>query len=380
MRLAHFILRDMQAILANWEAFAATRLPAAGAMESLELRDHAQQMLEAVAADLAMPQSREAQSRKSMGLAPVLFEAPETAAQTHAVLRAKSGFDIEQLASEYRALRASVLRLWIDTCPPSEILLDDIIRFNEAIDQALAESIGFFSAHVEQSRNLLLGMLSHDLRSPLQTIQMTAAYLHKLNAGDNVSAAAGRLISSGARMRALLNDLLDFNRTNLGLGIRVSPAPVDLAQLCRDEVDRIRAAYADRRIELEVSGNCSGSWDGTRVQQMLCNLVVNALDYGAAGTAVRVTVSGGEGDVRVAVANSGPPIERTKLAEIFAPLKRGPDHDKNKSGLGLGLYIAQEIAKAHGGDVQAGSNGQETVFTVHLPHVGSAAEVTPAPR
>ena len=81
--------------------------------------------------------------------------------------------------------------------------------------------------------------------------------------------------------------------------------------------------------------------------------VVNALDYGAAGTAVRVTVSGGEGDVRVAVANSGPPIERRKLAEIFAPLKRGPDHDKNKSGLGLGLYIAQEIAKAHGGDVKA---------------------------
>ena len=222
MRLAHFILRDMQAILANWEAFAATRLPAAGAMESLELRDHAQQMLEAVAADLATPQSRDAQSRKSMGLAPVLFEAPETAAQTHAVLRAKSGFDIEQLASEYRALRASVLRLWIDVCPPGEILLDDIVRFNEAIDQALAESIGFFSAHVEQSRNLLLGMLSHDLRSPLQTIQMTAAYLHKLNAGDNVSAAAGRLISSGARMRALLNDLLDFNRTNLGLGIRVT--------------------------------------------------------------------------------------------------------------------------------------------------------------
>jgi signal transduction histidine kinase len=167
-------------------------MPAVSDMKSLELRDHAEQILTAVVADLETPQTREEQSAKSMGLAPVLFPAPETAAQTHAILRAKSGFDIAQLASEYRALRASVLRLWMDACLPAEPAVDDIIRFNEAIDQALAESIVFFSAQVEQSRNLFLGMLSHDLRSPLQTIQMTARYLQVLNGRADVSTDSNR--------------------------------------------------------------------------------------------------------------------------------------------------------------------------------------------
>ena len=231
MRLADFILRNMETILGNGKSFAATLLPAAAGMTSLALRDDAKQILEAVAKDLSTPQTKEAQAEKSKGRAPKLTGAPETAAQTHAVLRARSGFDINQLAAEYRALRASVLRLWMDACEPDEISLDDVVRFNEAIDQAIAESIGFFSAQVDQARNLLLGMLGHDMRSPLNTILMTAQYLAALNAGANVSEAASRLIRSGASMKALLDDLIDFNRTTLGLGIKIDLADVDLAAL-----------------------------------------------------------------------------------------------------------------------------------------------------
>ena len=200
MRLADFILRDMESIVAQWEAFAATLLPAAANMQSLALQDHAQQILQAVAKDLSTVQTREAQAEKSMGRAPLLIGAPETAAQTHALLRARGGFDINQLAAEYRALRASVLRLWMDDSRPDAPHPDDVIRFNEAIDQALAESVDFFSAQVEQARNLLLGMLGHDMRSPLQTVQITATYLAALNAGEKVSGAAARLIRSGARI------------------------------------------------------------------------------------------------------------------------------------------------------------------------------------
>jgi hypothetical protein len=146
MRLAEFILREMNAIVAEWEAFAATLLPAAAGMNALALRDHAQPILEAVAKDLSMDQTREAQSEKSKGRAPKIADAPETAAQTHAVLRARSGFDINQLVAEYRALRASVLRLWIDASPLDEPGIEDVIRFNEAIDQAVAESVGHFHA------------------------------------------------------------------------------------------------------------------------------------------------------------------------------------------------------------------------------------------
>lgn len=370
MRLADFILRDMEPILAAWEAFASVQLPAARHMKSLALRDHARQILEAVAKDLSTSQTREAQTAKSLGQAPLLIGAPETAAQTHALLRAQSGFDINQLAAEYRALRASVLRLWSDDSQPESTHLKDVLRFNEAIDQALAESVAFFSAEVDQARNLFLGMLGHDLRNPLQTIQMTASYLAALNAGAKVSEAAGRLINSGRHMHALLDDLLDFNRTKLGLGINITPRDIDLSQLVASELNQLRAANPGRRIDLEVHGDICGSWDSQRLQQLLGNLVRNAIKYGAPGTPVYVGLNGGAVGVVLEVRNSGPTIEPSDLDQIFDPLKRGSDKENKRDAdesLGLGLYIAREIAKGHGGSIEARSDQTETVFAVRLP-------------
>ncbi|SAL65041.1 sensor histidine kinase [Caballeronia humi] len=368
MRLADFILQDMGRILMEWEAFAATLLPAAENMDSLALRDHAQQILQAVAKDLSTPQTTDAQREKSMGRAPKSIDAPETAAQTHALLRARGGFNINQMVAEYRALRASVLRLWVDEC--QRVVTDpvDIIRFNEAIDQAVAESVSFFDAQVEQARNLLLGMLGHDMRGPLQTIQATSTYLAALNAGEKVSGAAARLIRSGARMNALLDDLCDFNRTRLGLGINIAPGDVDLATVFGDVVDQLSAANPDRLIELELRGNLLGVWDGLRLQQLLTNLVINAIRYGALDQPVRVVVTGHDAEVRLEVTNSGPAIDEQTLERIFDPLSRGPEQEKkNASGLGLGLFIASEIAKAHHGAIEGRSDQIATVFAVHLP-------------
>src|SRR5688572_25197987 len=167
MKLAAFIQGNMEPILMEWEAFAKTLYPASREMTPLMLRDHAEQILQAVIADLSTSQTKAEQSEKSMGRAPEAWNARETAAQTHAVLRAQSGIDIKQLAAEYRALRASVVRLWEQTCEPGPEALQDVIRFNEATDQALAESISYFSAQVDRSRNLLLGMLGHNMRNPL---------------------------------------------------------------------------------------------------------------------------------------------------------------------------------------------------------------------
>ena len=370
MRLTDFISRNMQAILAQWEAFAATRMPAATGMTSLALRDHAQQILEAVVKDLSAPQTPEAQSAKSMGRAPQLIDALETAAQTHGILRAQSGFDIKQMASEYRALRASVLRLWTQACQPEPTDLDDMIRFNEAIDQALCESIAFFSDKVDESRNLLLGTLGHDMRTPLQSIQMTASYLGALNAGEKVSKAASRLINSGARIKALLDELVEFNRAQLGLGIHVSPSNVDVADLFADELQELRAAHPGREFVLNVTGDTKGFWDGPRLQRLLGNLVVNAVKYGLKDAPVSVVVAGDKDGLRFEVRNTGPAIEQSTLEQLFAPLQRG-EHGENKydseAGLGLGLYIAREIAKAHGGEIEAHSEGTETVFAVRLP-------------
>lgn len=376
MLLAEFIPRNMEAILVEWEAFAATLHPAATRMTPLALRDHAQQILEAVAADLSTLQTKQAQADKSKGRALRPAGTPETAAETHAVLRAQGGFDINQLAAEYRALRASVLRLWMDACQPDSLNMDDIVRFNEAIDQAVAESIGFFSAQVEKARDLLLGMLGHDMRSPLNTIQMTASYLAALNAGEEVSAAASRLIRSGASMKALLDDLVDFNRTKMGLGITVSPTDADLAALFADELEQLRGAHPSRQLELEVVGNTRGYWDGPRLQQVLRNLVTNAINYGVADAPVQVALTGEEADVRFEVTNRGPAIEPSDLDQIFDPLRRGAaqgDDRDTGGGLGLGLYIVREVTRAHGGQVDARSIEGQTVFSVRLPRRREAA-------
>jgi signal transduction histidine kinase len=377
MRLADFIVENMEVILTEWDAFAGSLYPETAHMTPRALRDHAQQILEAIAADLRTSQTMREQAQKSMGHAPRVMNAAETAAQTHAVLRAQSGLDINQLAAEYRALRASVLRLWEGACHPGVEDLQDMIRFNEAIDQSLAESISFFSAQVNRSRNLLLGMLGHDMRNPLNAIVMVAKSLTMLNVGEVVSEAAECLIRSGASIQALLNDLVDFNRTTLGLGIAIAVGEADLGAIFADELQQLRAADPDLRLELQVHGDVRGRWDGPRLQQVLRNLVSNASDYGLPGEPVQVAVYGDEAGVRFDVTNRGPVVEQACLDRLFDPLARGAkeSRESNKEGLGLGLYIVREITHAHGGEVAARSDAAGTVFSVRLPRICGNSEV-----
>ena len=304
-RLADFIHTEMEAILVNWEAFAGTSCLRRSTTQPPRAARSRPADFEAVARDLRTLQGRDAQTQKSLGLAPVLScGARDGCANARRAPRRNSGFDINQLAAESTGALRGQRSTAVDRMPFRTLKgtrLEDVIRFNEAIDQALGESIAFFSRRVERSRNLLLGMLGHDMRSPLQTIVMTSTYLSALNAGADVSKAASRLINSGAQMKALLDDLLDFNRTQLGLGINVSPKPVDLARLFVDELDRIRAAQPGRDIKLLVSGDCFGEWDPLRLQQLLANLTLNAINYGTAGTPVQVTLRGDEADVTLDV-------------------------------------------------------------------------------
>lgn len=171
-------------------------------------------------------------------------------------------------------------------------------------------------------------------------------------------------------MQALLDDMVDFNRTKLGLGIRVVPAPVDVAALVDDELDQLRAAHGTQTVELDVIGETAALWDGRRIQQMLGNLVGNAIKYGEPMAAVQVAVTGGDREISIEVRNRGPAIPPSALYRIFEPLERGPGAQSragSQDSLGLGLYIAREIARAHGGEIQVHSDETGTVFTVRLP-------------
>jgi signal transduction histidine kinase len=272
----------------------------------------------------------------------------------------QSGFTINQLAAEFRALRASVLHWWAKASEPAAIDPGDVFRFNE-----VAESVAFFSVRVENDRNLLLGMLGHDMRGPLQVIQLTATYLSRLDAGTDIATWAARLSKSTRSLKVLLDDLLDFNRSKLGLGVTISPAAVDLTQAFSVELEQLRAANPGRTIELEISGDVSGVWDINRLNQLLGNLVANALNYGASGLPVKIILNGLPGEVMFSVHNHGPKIGPSILAQIFEPLKRGL-HNQPASGaagsMGLGLYIAREIATAHHGDISVKSDDNETVY------------------
>jgi hypothetical protein len=176
-------------------------------------------------------------------------------------------------------------------------------------------------------------------------------------------------------MQALLDDLVDFNRSNLGMGLKVVPSVVDLAGPAADEVEQLRGAHPKRVIELVMRGDLRGRWDARRMQQALRNLVVNALRYGAADGPVGVSLRGEEAQVTIAVTNRGPRIVAATVSEMFQPLKRGrEDEREGPDGLGLGLYIVREIARAHGGEVEVRSSDEATVFTVRLPRKMSEAE------
>src|ERR1700712_5790693 len=160
MGLSAFITLESAKIMAEFEAFATQQLPAAADMDVAALRDHARQVLAAIALDMRQPQTGSQQREKSMGHAPRAEGAEPTPAEIHGELRASAGFDVNQTAAEYRALRASVIRLWMESGPT--LGREDVIemtRFNEAMDEALAASILHFAAEGARMRNLFLGVL-----------------------------------------------------------------------------------------------------------------------------------------------------------------------------------------------------------------------------
>src|SRR3954463_15238190 len=226
MRLADFIVANLEPILAEWETFARTHIPAGEAMDVAALRDHAADILKTVAADLQCRQTERERSEKSKGEVEAPAGAADTAAQTHGTLRAEAGFTLGQMVSEFRALRASVIRLWRGGGgPPHETAFEDLTRFSEAIDQALAESLSRYARDLEHSKEMFLAILGHDIRTPLGAVMMSAAgLLMSRDLGQPGQAAASRILNSGTRIQQLVNDLLDFTRTRLGAGIPLSCA------------------------------------------------------------------------------------------------------------------------------------------------------------
>ena len=369
MRLSQFILSNTEQILSEFEAFARTIVPD-DSMDVTELRDHAQQILVVIAHDLEQPQTRHEGKEKSEGHSDSTQGTPDTPAQEHGSGRASSGFTLSAMVSEYRALRASVLRLWTGRNGKLDGEdVQDLIRFNEAIDQALAESTGRFMNDVDLTRETFIGILGHDLRTPLGAIITSARFLLDLDESSPRSRALiATIASSGERMNVMVDDLLDFTRARLGVSMPITRTRVDLAHIIRTSVEEIVAAHPGMDVSVDISGDLSGEWDSARMSQVLSNLIGNAITHGSSGTQVTVTARGEADHVLFSIHNQGPPIPAGQLQQIFDPLTSGSLASRDSNHLGLGLYIVHEIVAAHGGAIEVESSEvQGTTFSVRLP-------------
>ncbi|MDQ6636043.1 MAG: sensor histidine kinase [Gemmatimonadota bacterium] len=373
MRLADFIAANTDAILSEWVAFAESCGTAGTTMDLMALRDHAVAMLTDIVADLRTPQSAAEQTAKSKGNGASLPEGPDTAAEVHGAGRAESGFTVGEMVSEYRALRASVIRLWTKadgTLTGAD--LDDLMRFNEAIDQSLAEAISRFATDVDRSRDMFIAVLGHDLRSPLGAIVMGSQFM--LDTGELAEphlTITTRIALSAKRMNQMVGDLLDFTRSRLGSGVPIDRKEMDLAKEVSLAVDELTTAYPESDVQVTTKGDLRGAWDSARLGQVFANLLGNAVQHGVPNAPICVSATGDTDAVTLRVHNRGKTISEEEVVGLFSPFKRlkaGTAETTPTSSLGLGLYIADRIVTAHGGTIGVkSSDAGGTEFTVRLP-------------
>ncbi|WP_296902118.1 RsbRD N-terminal domain-containing protein [Polaromonas sp.] len=179
MKLSHFIEANFNKILEEWDQFALTLFPQNVHVSARELRDHAREILMELSKDMETAQSDQQQAGKSKGEEAKSSDALSSAS-VHGTERQHSGFSLPELAAEFRALRATVLRMWLPKIPAlTEQIAHDMVRFNEAIDQALAESVATYTAQNTRARDTFLDILGHNLRSPLMGIRRSAKVLQK---------------------------------------------------------------------------------------------------------------------------------------------------------------------------------------------------------
>lgn len=215
----------------------------------------------------------------------------------------------------------------------------------------------------------LVAIVSHDLRNPLNSIATANELLKAGPDADTSRMVSGRIQKSIVRMTAIIDDLLDLSRARLGGGIPVSPTACDLVALARAAVDELLGPEGDHQlVQLSHEGDLRGEWDPARLEQVLSNLIGNALRHGEPGHAVRVHLAGGDASGVMATVNNVGCIPASALPTLFEPFASPNSSAGRGEGLGLGLYIVAQIISAHHGRISVSSEPEHgTTFTVELP-------------
>ncbi len=439
MRLADFILANIEPILVEWEVFARSIWPGTAAADPATLRDHAQDMLLATASAMKSAQTTRERSERSRGRGEDGSHDADVnrASAAHGAERVESGFDLASLIAEYRALRASVIRLWRESQPrPDHNDLDDVSRFHESIDRSLAGAVLAYTQMVEaerkaaldgqnrhaielreaneallvssvrqhelteqardaatalgeakeqaeaanRSKDVFLATLSHEIRTPLNAILGWAQVLNSGGADAEDVREAAEVIERNARAQAaLIEDVLDVSRIVSGK-IRLEMQPCNLEEILAEAVDSVRASAEAKKIKLSTAIDSSAAGvacDPTRMQQVAWNLLSNAIKFTQVGGEIHLQCAREEGSIRFEVRDNGPGISAEVLPHVFERFRQGDDGIKRSfGGLGLGLSIVRHLVEMHGGTVTASSDGvgKGATFVVTLP-VRAAGDV-----
>jgi signal transduction histidine kinase len=357
--LTEFLRSHREEIIQTWVS-ATTELPVARALSRAHRRDHIPQLID------AMVDAIERGDSTSVSLAQIPL--------VHVDERWAQNYDLRDVVAEYRLLRRVILDMYAReiTSENAGERVRPMVTLNENLDHAITDAVDHFSTQRERTREYFIGILSHDLREPLHVIAMNAALL--LRRDEPLPNAdlrqVARIASGAARMERLISDLLDVTRSRLGGGLPMTPVATDLGRIAGDIVDDLASANPGRDIRCTTDAaepGLSGHWDSARLTQLVSNLIANALKHGSDPIEVRVR-PGDAGTVVLEVCNQGEILPELR-DHMFEPFFTSDQ----RSGIGLGLYIAREIALAHDGELELIESAGETLFRLVLPRRDSAA-------
>jgi signal transduction histidine kinase len=240
-----------------------------------------------------------------------------------------------------------------------------------------AEAAGEDARRIGAQQERLVAVVSHDLRNPLGALGGNLGLLGRLGPlTDRQAQVIDNMRRTVTRMDAMIRDLLDLARSREGELVKLSPEEIRVGEVCARVLVEARAAHPDAELSLVVDGDDVARLDADRIAQAVSNLVANAIQHGAEGAPVRVRVAGRDADIAIEVQSSGAPIGPELGARLFEPFSRG---NRGGGGVGLGLFVVREIARAHGGAAGFRPAPGGTVFEVRLPRRATVAEATGAP-
>lgn len=375
MRLGMFIRENLEPILLGWENFAKTIKSFENA-KALELRGHAHSILMAIAVDIESDQTDAECVMKSRGEQDEFSK--DTVAEYHAISRIDAGCSVSDLLSEFRFLRANIVKLWNpEKFIDKEFIIEDMIRLNESIDQLLAKSTLEHSIVMKNSQNVFLAILGHDIKNPIGAISMaTQILLLEKSLTLKQKKFLEQISRSVTRTDEMILNLLDFSSTQLGGKMPVYFSPVDFSQECLSIKNEIETFHTKSTILLEMEGDLNASWDKSRIGQVLSNLISNAISHGDPKRPIWLTATGDEKNIIFTIQNEGEVISENELRQLFDPVRRFSLSSSRKNSLnidrhlGIGLFITFSIIKLHHGSVHVTSTLLEgTTFTVTLPKV-----------